>query len=261
VVMPNRTTVLDEGFVRPATPRTVDFSSQKNLFYTRDENGLMRVTNHRGIPFDKSITTEQTNYDESGLKNSPGTGLSATARQKRARARRRLKKGITITKSAWNELYKPLEEWDMEELARGRPRNAGGTFSGRPPEFVTRELHERAMERFKMLVRDEMSAQSMNAIATIQMILDSEEVDAKGKPIVSAAAKMDAAKFLLEHVVGKPVQPTQTDISVKLQGILGVAMVNPADVMAGNYTLAHTGSRGAIEGETPDDDEIEDGDD
>lgn len=271
MVMPRRSTEFDDGIERPATPRTVDFSSQRNLFYRRDDKGLMRVVNSRGYRMDwkTTITTGVTDYDESvGSANfrTPGTGMSATAQQKRARARRRMRRGEHLTEGAWNELYKPLEDWDAEELAKGRPRNAQGNFGGRPPKFVTRELHERAMDRFKTLIRDEMNVHSINALKTIQMILESEEVDHRGKPIVSSAAKMDAAKFLLEHVVGKPVQPTTQDISVKLQGILGAVMVNPAEAAAQQYQPAHIGTRGEledgniVEGEVVDDDEEYDGD-
>lgn len=257
MVMPARGTVLDEGLSRPATPRTVDFSNQREIYYIRDEDGKIWVCNKFGIPMDKGLTTEQTTVDEGGFKNSPGTNLCGNAKQVRARARRRLSRGERLTTEAWSVLYKPLEEWDAEELARGRPRNDAGTFQGRPPKFVTRELHERAMERFKTLIRDEMNSQSITALRTIQMVLESEEVDNKGKPIVSAAAKMDAAKFLLEHVVGKPTQPTQSDVSVKLQGILGAVMVNPSDLasLPQQYVPAHIGTRGELTGDIHDDPE------
>lgn len=256
MVMPKRTTILDEGFTRPATPHALDFSNQREIYYIRDANGKMWVCNRAGIPMERGISTKQTTHDEGGLKNSPKTGLSSNPKQKRVRARRRLAKGQRITESAWDDLYKPLDEWDPEELARGRPRNADGSFRGRPPKFVTRELHERAMERFKTLIRDDMNAQSMTALRTIQMVLESEEVDGKGKPIVSATAKMDAAKFLIEHVVGKPKQPVQQDISVKLQGILGAVMMNPAEV-PGGFAPAHVGERGMIEGTVVEDDDEE----
>ena len=52
-------------------------------------------------------------------------------------------------------------------------------------------------------------------------------------------------------MVGKPVQPTQSEISVKLQGILGAVMVNPSELtaMPTDYTLAQRGYRG--DGENP----------
>lgn len=248
----------EDVFERPATPRTVDFTAQRNIYYIRDEHGKMHICNSSGIPLDRGITTEQTDYPEP-MKNSPGTGMAANRAQLRARARRRLKNGERLTDQAFAVLYKPLEEWDAEELAKGYPRNSAGKWNGRPPKYITREVHERALERFKTILKSDMNHASIEALKTMQMILESQETDNRGKPIVSASAKLDAAKFLLEHVVGKPTQPVQADISVKLQAVLGMAMVNPSET---GLSFAHIGTRGAIEGaidaEWSDDDEEDD---
>lgn len=253
--MPARSTVLDEPFERPATPRVVDFTGVRDVYLARDERGLMQNVNRAGYLMDEGITTESTDYVEP-MKNSPEKGLSATTKQQRARARRRLKKGIKVSDEAWNRLYKPIEEWDAEELARGRPRNANGNFQGRPPAYITRELHEKALERFKLIVREDMNVHSIAALKTVQMILEDEEVDDKGKPRVPASTKLDAAKFLIEHVVGKAVQPTTSDISVKLQGILAAVMVNPQEIDTTAYQPAHMGAR-ELTGEVYDAEEVD----
>jgi hypothetical protein len=260
VVMPQRAYIGEPGLSRPATPHAVDFSNLADIYYVRDDRGLMRVVNGQGYRLDMGgRSIKRTKYREP-MKNSPETGLIKSNKQQRARLRRRVNKGVKIADEAWNQLYKPIEEWDMEELARGRPRNAAGNFIGPTPQYMTRELHERAMERFKSLIRNDMNAHSITALKTIQLVLESEEVDARGKPIVPASTKMDAAKFLLEHIVGKPTQPTTADISVKLQGILGTVMVNPMELQAQpqQYQMAHTGSReleAAIDDEDEDYDE------
>lgn len=202
--------------------------------------------------------------------NRPRTskGELATPKQIRARARRVLKKGKKLDDETF-ELWagKPVEEWDLEELARGRPRDAKGGFRGKPPSYMPRAVHERIAERFKMLVRDQMNQNATVALGVIKNLLVNDDVDEKGKPLVGANVKLDAAKWLVEHVVGKPVQPTQTDVSVKLQGILGAVMVNPTldenhpDMAAlpRGYTPAHIGTRGeAIDADAWYDDEDED---
>ena len=78
----------------------------------------------------------------------------------------------------------------------------------------------------------DMNKHTVDALQTLQMILQNEEVDNRGRPLVSASVKLDATKFLLEHVVGKPKQHITQDISVKLQGLLGTVMVNPNDALA-----------------------------
>lgn len=142
--------------------------------------------------------------------------------------RRRARRKVAIANEEMKILYgKGIEDWDMEELARGRCRDKNGFFSGPSPMFISRQLHEESLKRFETIVKSEMNAHTVAALTLIGQIIDSDETDHKGKPTVSATTKLDAAKFLIEHVIGKPKQHTQTDISVKLQGILGMAMVNP----------------------------------
>lgn len=198
-------------------------------------------------------------------------GRLMTGRQVRSRMRRKIQKGQKVddeTFDAW--AGKPIDEWDIEELARGRPRDARGGFRGKPPKYMPRAVHERIAERFKMLVRDQLNQNAVQALGVVSNLITSDDVDDKGKPLVPASVKLDASKWLVEHVIGKPVQPTQTDVSVKLQGILGAVMVNPtldsdhpdmADVPAlpRGYSPAHFGTRGEaavidVEGEWDDDD-------
>lgn len=181
------------------------------------------------------------------------SGRLMTGKQVRSRSRRTLQKGKKLddeTFEAW--AGKPINEWDLEELAQGRPRNARGDFRGKPPQYMPRAVHERIAERFKMLVRDQMNQSSVQALGVISNLLGSQDTDDKGKPIVPASVKLDAAKWLVEHVIGKPVQPTQADVSVKLQGILGAVMVQPTldenhpdrVALPRGYTAGHFGTRG-----------------
>jgi hypothetical protein len=209
---------------------TIDFSKAENI--RLHKSGKIR---DRGHASDHRPVNEE--------------GKLLTPKQIRARARRRAaKKGrkALMSEQEFEALYKPVEEWDMEELARGRPRNAEGTFRGRKPGWVTREVHERSMEVFTDMVKGEMGGLAPSALNTLRWVLESEDVDDRGKPLVPASAKNQASMFLLEHVVGKPKQHVQQDISVKLQGILGSVMVNPNEALApedqggmGGYSVAH----------------------
>lgn len=199
-------------------------------------------------------------------------GRLMTGKQVRSRARRILKSGRKLddeTFEAW--AGKPIDDWDLEELSRGRPRDASGTFRGKPPQYMPRAVHERIADRFKMLIKDQLNQNAVQALGVISNLILSEDFDEKGKPLVPASVKLDASKWLVEHVVGKPVQPTQTDVSVKLQGILGAVMVNPtvdadhpdmADVPAlpRGYTPAHFGTRGEavidVEADWDDEDDL-----
>jgi hypothetical protein len=206
-------------------------------------------------------------------------GKLLTAKQIRARARRRLKRGETgkklMTKEEFEALYKPVEEWDLEELARGRPRDVNGGFKGRTPSWVDRGTQEKAMNIFTDRIKAEMSTMSVTALKTLNGILTSEATDERGKPIVPASTKAQVAMGLLEHTVGKPKQHVTQDISVKLQGILASVMVNPAEALAppsqggqfgdqGNdtpgYSLAHFPGQTMPLGQAEDDDLLDETD-
>ena len=174
-------------------------------------------------------------------------GKLLTPKQIRARARRRaarLEKSI-MTEQEMNVLYrKPIAEWDLDELARGRPKNAQGHFKGPKPQWVTQIVHEEAMELYKSAIRTNMRSTTVSALDLLQEVINDDNVDDKGKPFVPASVKVDVAKFLIEHAIGKPVQHVEGDISVKLQGILGQVMVNPAEIMGPNgrqmgYDIGH----------------------
>jgi hypothetical protein len=197
-------------------------------------------------------------------------GKLLTPKQIRARARRKAERSRKNGKAIMSDLefealYKPVDEWDLEELARGRPRDVDGNFRGRKPKWITREVHERAMEQFQLAIKTEMGAMTPTALTTLQYLLESEETDDRGKPLVPASTKFQTSAFLVEHLLGKPKQRMETDISVKLQGILAGVMVNPNEALAppeqggmGGYQLAHMPGHTipmGIEGPAKDDDE------
>ena len=173
-------------------------------------------------------------------------GLVLNAKQIRARARRKMKRADILTAQEMEYMYrKPIEEWDLEELAHGRPRNSKGSFSGPKPRWINAEIHEEAMERYTAAVKSDMNATTVDALDTIRHLLNNEEVDQRGRPVVPSSVKLEASKFLIEHVVGKPKQHLLSDVSIKLQGILGQVMANPAQVLLDQsqggegYTMGH----------------------
>lgn len=167
-------------------------------------------------------------------------GRLLTPKQIRARARRKANRTEIMTKEELEHLYpqKPIDEWDMDELAAGRPRNSKGSFTGPKPKWITREIHEQAMERFRLKIKEGMRGTTVYAMQKLAELLEDDEVDDKGKPLVSASTKADLIKFLIEHEVGKPTQRVESDVSVKLQGILGAVMVNPNELQQ-QYSPAH----------------------
>lgn len=189
---------------------------------------------------------------ESTLKYKNGREKSLTPKQLRARARRQMRKTGRAAPDTVEKLYgKPLEDWDPEELARGRVKDKNGKFSGRAPEWMTREMHEAAMERFKVLVKEEARVHTFDALEVVGNLLKDDTVDDKGRPNVPPGVKVDLFKFLYEHLLGKAKQPIQADINVKLQGILANVMVD-AD---GKASSTHRAIDNIIDAEVVDEDE------
>lgn len=197
-----------------ASIKKLDFRGVEDIFLHRD--------------------SRQPNHDRPIARTTRGLIMTGPAIKRRAR---------TMVKRIENDEYelpyRSVDEWDMEELAKGRPKNAIGTFVGRPPAYVTRAVHEAAMQRFQTMVRSDMNTHTIKALSTLEELLESKEVDDKGKPIVPPSTRAEIAKFLLEHIVGKPKQHIETDISVKLQGILGHVMVTPDSLESDSMKLAH----------------------
>lgn len=218
-------------FIRFATARVIDFTEAKKVYYRRDADGRMQVY----IKDDRPEGTSE-------IVKAP---VLNTQRQKLRRLNRKIARG-TATVADYEEIQKPVSEWDLEELAHGKPRNAAGNFRGIAPQFVTRAIHEEAVNTFRDRVKGEMQVSGLQALELLKKLLADDQVDYKGKPLVTPQVKLSAATFLVEHIVGKPTQPTTTDISVKLQGILGAVMVNPSELQAGptSYIPAHMGTRG-----------------
>lgn len=173
-------------------------------------------------------------------------GKVLNPKQIRARARRRSNRKEVISALELEHLYKkPVDEWDLEELARGRPRNRRGGFSGPRPVWISATVHEEAMERYTAAVKSDINATTVDALEVLKDLINNDQTDDKGKPVVPASVKLDASKFLIEHVIGKPKQRIESDVSIKLQGILGQVMVNPAQALMAEsqggegYTMGH----------------------
>jgi len=252
---------------KQATPRKVDFTSVPT--FKAQPMGLRQDWDIQNDKWGRPVDAD---------------GKLLTPRQVRARARRRARKQYNYDQLSDAEKRKkknkkkmvdnivtdqelkyysgkPVDEWDNEELARGRVRDKNGEFKGQKPQWITREVHEAAMERFQSVIKTEMNFQGTKAIDALSYILNNEEVDNRGRPLVPPSTKADAAKFFLEHIVGKPKQRVESDISVKLQGILGAVMVNPAETHQG-FDLAHMpgytmqlGDPNVVDGEVVDDDD------
>lgn len=175
-------------------------------------------------------------------------GLSASKKQARARARRAHARQQRIDAEI-DLMYKPLDEWTDEELAAGVPKELWGKRAAGQLKWMPRAVHEQIVERYQQIMKSKIQELSLPAVNVLQAMLMNEETDRKGRPIVSANVKLSIAQLLIEHVVGKPTQRIEADVSVKMQAMLAHVMVVP-DQEGGEMTQGFMGL-----GPPPDDEE------
>lgn len=156
--------------------------------------------------------------------------LSQEPDQIRNRARRHQKK----MEAELAKLYKkPVEEWDMEELAHGKPRDKNGHFSGVPPRWVTRQVHEEAVRRFKSMLQSKVRVLSVPAVDVLLNLLSDNQMvyDDEGQPvryIVPPSVKSQIGQYLIDQVVGKPTSPIETkgEVMHHIESVLAGSVVN-----------------------------------
>ena len=98
---------------------------------------------------------------------------------------------------------KPSTEWDDEEIARGRPRGADGTFRGRKPKWLTPALQAERQRRLRQLMADELGTFAGDALRGLHKVLMDDRRDDDGKPVVPASVRVDVGKYLVDQFLGK----------------------------------------------------------
>lgn len=136
----------------------------------------------------------------------------------RARIRRRTKLIEADMRLRAEQLGKPLEEWDFEELQHGRPRNADGTFRGRPVAGISKAVLDEAQRRLRTVGLQELSTHAGAAIRVMVHLLDS--------PVHKV--RFEAAKYIIDQVIGLPTARIELEQSSSpVAQMLAAVVVNP----------------------------------
>lgn len=170
--------------------------------------------------------------------------------EKPSAVRRRIRTNGKKIERDVSMLYKPIDEWDMEELARGRPRNKAGTFTGPAPAWLTPLIIKQAKDRLRVLTRDEVAVYSGDAVRVMHKLMTNEDTDFDGKPIVSPSVRLQAAAYLLDQTIGKPTTPVEVTGNVVLESLMAKVLVNEDGTPAHPVIDAEV-----VEDEVEDDDE------
>lgn len=163
----------------------------------------------------------------------------------RARLRRsagKTDRDLVALADAQGKDYKPIEEWDFEELARGKPKNRDGTFNAGPkPRWITPLIVEEVSRRLRMGFIDETRAALPDVLAVLKELLSNDD---------NPRIQLDAAKLFLEYAIGVPEKTVRLEATSRIEHML-------ADIIVlDDGTPAHP----VIDGQFFDDDEEEESD-
>jgi hypothetical protein len=161
-------------------------------------------------------------------------------RQRVRRASKNAEADTALLREVTMQRYKPIDEWDLDELAHGKPRNEDGRFSGGRPKWITPIIEEEVRRRLRhetLLKFDRQAASAVKVLA--DFLMNDEEPQLRFK----------AAQLILEYVVGKPEQKLNVNGNLQLQSMLAGALVLPSGEDAHPMILP-----GEFTEEEPDDD-------
>ncbi len=144
--------------------------------------------------------------------------------------------------------WKPIEEWSLTELAKGRPADKNGKFSGSPPKWVTPEVLAQVRKRHKQMISDGVQEMAEDAITLMHRLMHDDDVDDNGKPITPAATKFAAAKYILDQTIGAPIAKVEVEANHRVSFLMNAVIVNP------DGTPSYPGLDNTVEAEIVDED-------
>lgn len=156
----------------------------------------------------------------------------------------RLRGVIRITEGVAEVLEDPskVEDWDEEELRRGRRRDKNGKFTGRDPVVIPTAVYREIVRRSLRKAEVEMSTNLEAACKTLTAICNDHEADDRDR--------INAATIILNRVMGRDA--TKVEVSAKTPLFLGLIQ---AGIVAGGQPVALGADESdIIDGEVVDDD-------
>lgn len=149
----------------------------------------------------------------------------------RKNARRRARKAVAqadVGREIELVYGKPIEQWDDDEIYRGRVRNDDGTYPRGPrPSWLTPTLQAERQRRLRQLMADDLGTFAADALRTIHSVMTDDSRDETGKPNVPASVRVDAGKYLVDQFMGKATATVDVHAGNQLAELLADVMVNP----------------------------------
>jgi hypothetical protein len=133
-------------------------------------------------------------------------------------AKTRLPKELEKVKEDLAMFYqKPVEEWDFDELQRGRPRLPSGKFSKVRQDWVTPIMRLEAQRRLEQCTHEELGRYAGSAIEVMVDLMQNARVE---------IVRYNAAKYVLDQVMGMPTARVHVEANVQFQDMLADVIVN-----------------------------------
>jgi hypothetical protein len=155
----------------------------------------------------------------------------SSASNERKNARRRARKAVAQADVGQEiELVygKPIEQWDDEEIYRGRARNEDGRFTqGRRPTWLTPALQAERQRRLRQLMTDELGTFAGDGLRTLHSVMMDDSRDETGKPNVPASVRVDVGKYLVDQFMGKATATVDVHAGSQLTELMGAILINP----------------------------------
>lgn len=123
---------------------------------------------------------------------------------------------------------KPITEWDWEELSKGRVKGPDGKFApGASNKAIMPIVTEEAKRRMRDLTEYQVLALGNQAVEMLKKLMENNEYDDWGKPVVPPSVKLQAATYALNHIIGTAAKREETGGQDKLLELMGGVLVNP----------------------------------
>lgn len=120
---------------------------------------------------------------------------------------------------------KRIEDWTLEELARGRPYVDGKPMLGPTPKWMSPQVQMEVKRRLLDEIYGMLGEHLHLSVKVMADLLKSEELDDKGRPIVDPKTKFAAASFIIEHFTGKPKALVDIKVETAPQNAIAAAIV------------------------------------
>lgn len=138
-------------------------------------------------------------------------------RQRLRRSTRGTERDLELLAEVQGREYKPIAEWDFEELARGKPRLANGTWpTGGAPKWMTPMIADEVSRRLREGFIAETRAELPSVLKVLRQLLKDDD---------NPRIQLDAAKLYLEYAVGAPEKRVAITNTSRVEHLLADVVV------------------------------------